>query len=88
MTQTLIHYAAQHNYVMAAAFGPDCERQHWYFVSRDIPDSAAIVRDIRTVSYAWLGREGRVPNWTETQIALCEQQFQTPSNAPAQPGHP
>ena len=53
MTITLKDYAEKHDYILAAAFGVSPYDTHYYYVRRDFPDSARIVRAISSVKYFW-----------------------------------
>jgi hypothetical protein len=47
-------YAEARSYVLAAAFGISPYETHYYYVRRDFPESAEIVKQIRGIDYWWL----------------------------------
>jgi hypothetical protein len=68
MVQTLRYYAETRHYVLAGAFTPDPGQAHYYYVRRDLPDRAAIVRAIRSRPYDWLGSGRPVPDLSRTSV--------------------
>ena len=48
----------KHKYILAAAFGTEPGRTHYYYVRPAFPDSAEIVQGIRATDYCWY-RDGR-----------------------------
>ena len=53
MTETLKNYAERNKYILAASFGDSPYDTHYYFVSRDFPESDEIVKNIRGMDYYW-----------------------------------
>jgi arabinofuranosyltransferase len=53
MTRTLTDYAKSQGFALAAAFCVAPSSAHFYYVRQGMPDSAAIIEDIRSVDYRW-----------------------------------
>lgn len=53
---TLHEYARARDYALAAAFGHSAFDTHYYFVRRDLPESASIIAAIKAANYRWGGR--------------------------------
>jgi arabinofuranosyltransferase len=53
MSNTLKAYARDNGFVLAAAFCIRPFSVHFYYVRKDMPDSAAIIQGIRTTDYRW-----------------------------------
>ncbi len=54
MTLTLQAYAEANDYELAAAYGVIPFNTHYYYVRRDFPDSAAIIKQIQETDYYWV----------------------------------
>jgi hypothetical protein len=57
MVGTLHAYAEARSYELAAVFGRDPYETHFYYVRRECPDGAELVRRIRALDYRWF-RDG------------------------------
>ncbi len=53
MLDTLMQYAEQRGYILAAVYGETPYDTHYYYVRPDFPDAAAIVELIRSTRYIW-----------------------------------
>jgi hypothetical protein len=53
MISLLDRYAQDHNYVLAAAFGPHIRRAHYYWVRIGFAHTEEIVERIRRTNYVW-----------------------------------
>jgi len=53
MVMTLKRYAELNNYTLAAAFGPNKDNTHYYYVRSDIPGKSEIIDRIRSIKYIW-----------------------------------
>lgn len=62
MIATMVHYAEQNRYVLAAIFAMTPERAHYYYVRPDCPDSREIVEGIQGLRYVWPGSGQEVAN--------------------------
>ncbi len=67
MTITLQAYAETHNYVLAAAFGDSPYETHYYYVSRDFPDSDRVLHVISSMKYAWYASGRKAINYAALQ---------------------
>lgn len=63
MTMVLKRYAEKRGYMLAAVFGDTPTETHYYYVRRDFPDSAEIVRKIRLTDYFWWSNGARCTNY-------------------------
>jgi arabinofuranosyltransferase len=63
MTMVLKRYAEKHGYILAAVFGDTPTETHYYYVRRDFPDGADIVRKIRRMDYFWWSNGAKCTNY-------------------------
>jgi hypothetical protein len=49
----LQHYVEKNDYVLAAAYGGDRTKVHYYYVRRGFADTDALVQSIRDLDYGW-----------------------------------
>ncbi|HVT18460.1 MAG TPA: hypothetical protein VHQ90_20070 [Thermoanaerobaculia bacterium] len=55
MTYTLLRYAKDNGYVLAACYGVWPYDTHYYYVKPNLPETAAIIHLIQRAHYTWLG---------------------------------
>ncbi len=68
MTVTLMDYAEQHGYILAAAFGDSPYETHYYYVRPDFPDSASLVQEISSMkNYYWFTTGKKSINYARIQ---------------------
>lgn len=68
MTVTLMDYAQQHGYILAAAFGDSPYETHYYYVRPDFVDSSKIVHDISGMKdYYWFTTGKKAINYADIQ---------------------
>ncbi len=60
---TLLRYAEQHDYTLAAVFGVSPQDTHYYYVRSGLPESAEIAGRIRATAYAWYENGGRCEDY-------------------------
>jgi len=75
MLDTLMQYAEQRGYILAAVYGETPYDTHYYYVRPDFPDAEAIVKLIRSTRYIWYRTGMPCANY-----ALLE--LKTPSKEP------
>ncbi len=68
MTITLMDYAQQHGYILAAAFGDSPYETHYYYVRPDFPDSSRLAHDISSMkNYYWYTTGKKAVNYAQSQ---------------------